>query len=54
VVTGKVLGIVYGAIATHLAKKAGLTHRTVSTGAVILIQRFGNPLDLTSISTRCF
>jgi hypothetical protein len=39
-------GIVYRVIATHLAKKAGYTHRTVSTGLVTLIQRFGCTLNL--------
>ena len=38
---GKVLGIVYRAIASHLVKKAGLTKKTAQTGAVTLIQRFG-------------
>ena len=43
---GKVLGIVYRTIATHLIKKAGLTHATGQTGAVTLIQRFGSALNL--------
>jgi len=43
---GKVLGIVYRTIATHLIKKAGLTHKTARTGAVTLIQRFGSALNL--------
>lgn len=43
---GKVPGIVYRAVATHLAKKAGLTHATGQTGAVTLIQRFGSTLSL--------
>ena len=38
---GKVLGIVYRAIASHLIKKAGLNRKTAKTGAVTLIQRFG-------------
>jgi ribosomal protein S27E len=38
---GKVLGIVYRAIASHLIKKAGLTQKTAQTGSVTLIQRFG-------------
>ena len=40
-VMGRVLGIVYRAIATHLVQKAGCSHRTARTGAVTLIQRFG-------------
>ncbi len=43
---GKVLGIVYRAIASHLVKKAGLTKKTAQTGAVTLIQRFGSALNL--------
>ena len=43
---GQALGIVYRAIATHLIKKAGLTHKTARTGAVTLIQRFGSALNL--------
>ncbi len=43
---GKVLGIVYRAIASHLIKKAGLTQKTAQTGAVTLIQRFGSALNL--------
>ena len=38
---GKVLGIVYRAISTHLIHKAGLQHKDGATGAVTLIQRFG-------------
>ena len=41
-VMGRVLGIVYRCIATHLIKKAGLSRRTAQTGAVTLIQRFGS------------
>ena len=41
---GKVLGIVYRTIATHLTKKAGYTKSTPHTGAVTLIQRFGSAL----------
>ena len=37
---GKVLGIVYRAISTHLSRKEG------ATGAVTLIQRFGSALNL--------
>ena len=40
------LCIVYRVIATHLIKKAGLTHKTARTGAVTLIQRFGSALNL--------
>jgi len=43
---GKVLGIVYRTIATHLAHKAGLRSKDVTTGAVTLIQRFGSALNL--------
>lgn len=44
-VMGRVLGIVYRTIATHLVNKAGLT-ATAETGAVTLIQRFGSALNL--------
>jgi len=43
-VMGRVLGIVYRCIATHLIKKAGFTRKTAQTGAVTLIQRFGSAL----------
>ena len=43
---GKVLGIVYQAIASHLIRKAGLTRKTIHSGAVTLIQRFGSALNL--------
>ncbi|NHX21869.1 IS91 family transposase, partial [Escherichia coli] len=43
---GRVLGIVYRVIATHLVKKAGYTHQAAKTGAVTLIQRFGSALNL--------
>ena len=43
---GKVLGIVYRAIATHLTHKAGLQLKDGTTGAVTLIQRFGSALNL--------
>jgi hypothetical protein len=43
---GKVLGIVYRAISTHLIHKAGLQQNDGSTGAVTLIQRFGSALNL--------
>ena len=42
-IMGKVLGIVYRTLATHLIKKAGFTKATAQTGAVTLIQRFGGP-----------
>ena len=41
---GKVLGIVYRTIATHLTMKAGYTKTKAHTGAVTLIQRFGSAL----------
>jgi hypothetical protein len=44
-VMGKVLGIVYRAISTHLTHKAGFTKTTAQTGAVTLIQRFGGALN---------
>lgn len=40
------LGIVYRCIATHLIKKAGLSHKTAQTGAVTLVERFGSALNL--------
>ena len=43
---GKVLGIVYRAISTHLTHKAGLNRKEGATGAVTLIQRFGSALNL--------
>jgi hypothetical protein len=45
-VMGKVLGIVYRAIATHLTRKAGYTKATARPGAVTLIQCFGGALNL--------
>ena len=45
-IMGKVLGIVYRVLATHLIHKAGFTHATASAGAVTLIQRFGGALNL--------
>jgi hypothetical protein len=45
-IMGKVLGIVYRVIATHLIKKAGFSRKTARTGAVTLIQRFGSALNL--------
>jgi hypothetical protein len=38
---GKVLGIVYRAISTHLIHKAGFSLKDSATGAVTQIQRFG-------------
>jgi len=46
VIMGKVLGLVYRAVASHLIKKAGFKHKTAQTGAVTLIQRFGSALNL--------
>jgi len=45
-VMGRVLGIVYRTIATHLIKKAGFTKKVAHTGAVTLIQCFGGSLNL--------
>jgi hypothetical protein len=45
-IMGRVLGIVYRVIATHLVNKAGFTRKTARTGAVTLIQRFGSALNL--------
>jgi ribosomal protein S27E len=42
---GKVLGIVYRTIASHLVHKAGMQLKDASTGAVTLIQRFGSALN---------
>ena len=52
-VMGRVLGIVYRCIATHLIKKAGFSRKTAQTGAVTLIQRFGRRSTSTSTSTCC-
>jgi hypothetical protein len=43
---GRVLGIVYRCISTHLIKKAGFSRKTAQAGAVTLIQRFGSALNL--------
>jgi hypothetical protein len=43
---GKVLGIIYRAISTHLIHKAGYSLKEGATGAVTLIQRFGSALNL--------
>jgi hypothetical protein len=45
---GKVLGIVYRTLATHIIHKAGFTKSTAHTGAVTLIQRFGSALKKSS------
>ncbi len=45
-IMGRVLGIVYRVITTHLVKKAGHTRKSARTGAVTLIQRFGSALNL--------
>ena len=45
-IMGRVLGIVYRVIATHLVKKTGYTNQAAKTGAVTLIQRFGSALNL--------
>jgi len=45
-VMGKVLGIVYRMIASHLLKKARVLAEQAQTGAVTLIQRFGSALNL--------
>jgi len=45
-IMGRVLGIVYRCIATHLIKKAGFTRKTAQTGAVTLIRHFGSALNL--------
>ena len=42
----QVLGIVYRAISGHLIRQAGLTRASAVAGAVTLIQRFGNALNL--------
>ena len=43
---GKVLGIIYRTISTHLIHKAGYRLEDGATGAVTLIQRFGSALNL--------
>jgi ribosomal protein S27E len=45
-VMGKVLGIVYRTLATHLIHKAGYKNCDAHTGAVTLVQRFGGALNL--------
>ncbi len=44
-VMGKVLGIVYRTIATHLIRKAGYTKASAQAGAITLIQHFGGALN---------
>jgi hypothetical protein len=51
---GRVLGIVYRCIATHLIKKAGFTRKTAQAGAVTLIQRFGSALNFNVHSHMLF
>ena len=41
---GKVLGIVYRTLATHIIHNAGFSNSSAHTGAVTLIQRFGSAL----------
>jgi hypothetical protein len=43
---GQALGIIYRAISTHLAHKAGFAKSLTRTGAVTLVQRFGGALNL--------
>ena len=45
-IMGRVLGIVYRCIATHLIKKAGFSRKIAQAGAVTLIQRFGSALNV--------
>lgn len=45
-IMGRVLGIVYRVIATHLIRQAGHTQTNARTGSVTLIQRFGSALNL--------
>ncbi len=45
-VMGRVLGIVYRVIETHLIRSAGFTRDSAHAGAVTLIQRFGSALNL--------
>jgi hypothetical protein len=46
-IMGKVLGIVYRTLATHITKKSGYNKQTAQTGAVTLIQRLDaeHPVD---------
>jgi hypothetical protein len=43
---GKVLGIVYRTLATHIIHKAGFSKSSAHTGAVTLIQRFAAILNV--------
>jgi len=43
---GKVVGIVYWAISTHLIHKAGLRLKDGATGGMTLTQRFSSALSL--------
>jgi len=45
-VMGRLLGMAYRCIATHLIQKAGFSRKTAQAGAVTLIQRFGSALNL--------
>lgn len=45
-VMGRMPGIVYCVIATHLVRSAGFTRDSARTGAVTLIQRFGSALTV--------
>jgi hypothetical protein len=47
---GKVLGIVYRTLATHIIHKAGFTKSTAHTGSVTLIQRFGSAFRAVQFS----
>ncbi len=53
-VMGRVLGIVYRVIATHLIKQAGFPRKAAHTGAVTLIQCFGSALNLNIHCHRLF
>ena len=44
-VVGRMLGIVYRSIGTHLIAMVGFARTTTQTGAVTLIQRFGSALN---------
>jgi len=43
---GKVLGVVYRTLATHIIHKAGFSNSSAHTAPVTLIQRFGSALNL--------
>jgi len=54
-IMGKVLGIVYRTIATHLTRKAGYTKMTAHTGAVTLASMWtvqGHPQDSAGLKPR--